>query len=231
MRITNSYASKRKPSYDGWSPQALNKALVHELFNKLLTILPRIYPQFTLSVAEMAERTRPVRLSDCGRFLRAWGRSFQFTTKESVLVKKIVAAYEGGIRQVTWSGIDLATHPATAEGIIQHKESCYWLQEPPDEINKPVQVTFTADSNPYAGIEKEVLALAWLQQCPEWSDEQIALKIGIARTSIYRFEKYQAARALLQQGRRDYLENQLTERHSGKGGLRMMTAAARERGQ
>lgn len=208
-----------KPSLDGWSPNALKKALTHQLLKKLATVVPEVYPDFLPGIATMVNRTRPVRLSKCGRYLRAWGRNYEFTAGEALLVKRIVKAYRDGVRKTTWPGSTLPTHPAVAEGIIQHSSDCYWLQEPPEEIAKPVQVLFTADSDPYAGIEKEALALAYLTMYPEWTNEQIADKIDISRTSIYRFEKFKAARAVLKEGRHGFKEWQQIEqggKHSTK---------------
>ncbi len=229
MTTANSFPAEKpaKPSLDGWSPAAVDKAVIHELVTQAIRRAASYYPEHLPGLIALCERTRPVRLSESGRFLRAWGRDFFFSAEESILVKKIVAAFNDGLRVTTGPKDALKGHPAMAEGIIQHADGCYRLQEPLEEINRPVFVTFTADSDPYAGIEKEALALAWLQMHPEWSDEQIAAKIGISRTSIYRFERYKAARALLREGRRDYMENQLTERGGGQAGLRMRAAAAR----
>lgn len=203
---------QRKPRLNGWSPNALKKALMHELLSKAATLAPEVYPDFLPGLAAMTNRTRPVRLSKCGRHLRAWGRDYEFTEEEALIVKRVVKGYRDGVRKVTWPGSVLAAHQACKDGIIQFSDCCYWLQEPEDELNKPVQVLFTGDSDPYAGIEKEVLALAWLTQYPEWTDEQIALKCDIARTSIYRFERFKAARAVQKEGRQAYKEWQQTER-------------------
>lgn len=50
-------------------------------------------------------------------------------------------------------------------------------------------------------LSKEQLALAALVAHPEWSDKDIADHVGCARTSLYRWEKYVAAREALERGR------------------------------
>lgn len=71
-------------------------------------------------------------------------------------------------------------------------------------------VIYAEVANADAGIDKEALALAVLQMNPHWSDQQIADHIGIHRTSLYRFEKFKAARSMLKEGRRDFREWQQT---------------------
>ncbi|HEV2293548.1 MAG TPA: helix-turn-helix domain-containing protein [Tepidisphaeraceae bacterium] len=50
-------------------------------------------------------------------------------------------------------------------------------------------------------ISKEAKAIALLLQHPDWSDQQIAEAAGCSRTSLYRWSKFVAARALLKKGR------------------------------
>jgi hypothetical protein len=59
----------------------------------------------------------------------------------------------------------------------------------PGEFEPSTPVSFT----------KEDLALALLSQHPDWSDTKIAETLGCARTSLYRWNKYTAAREIQSQ--------------------------------
>jgi hypothetical protein len=52
-------------------------------------------------------------------------------------------------------------------------------------------------------VKKESLALAILMNHPEWTDIQIAKEVGVSRTTLYRWPKYQKSRAALRAGRQD----------------------------
>jgi hypothetical protein len=192
-----------------FSPVVLQKVLAFQLATKLTQIVAQLYPHLIKDCQRIVDRLQPVRVSQHGRKLRAWGRDYSFTADQAPFVRQLFRQYERGLAIELPEG-SLADHPAVADGVIKVDRGACWLQEPEDEAEKPVLVLFTADSDPYAGVEKEALALAWLQMHPEWSDEQIAARVGISRTSIYRFEKYKAARSVLKEGRRDFREWQNT---------------------
>lgn len=52
-------------------------------------------------------------------------------------------------------------------------------------------------------IGPEERALALLVKHPDWSQAQMAQAVGVGRTSLYRFRRYQAAREALQTGKAD----------------------------
>lgn len=54
-----------------------------------------------------------------------------------------------------------------------------------------------------ADIGSEERALALLLKHPEWSQQAMAEAVGVNRTTLYRFERYQAARGALQGGKAD----------------------------
>jgi hypothetical protein len=67
--------------------------------------------------------------------------------------------------------------------------------------SEPATAPPSPDVLPKVG--KQARALALLYEHPEWSDGDIAERVPCNRTSLYRMEKYQAARTLLKQGRMD----------------------------
>lgn len=188
-----------------FSPVVLQKVLAFQLATKLTQLVATIYPSLLKHCQAICDRLQPVRVSEHGRKLRAWGRDYHFTADLAPFVRQIVHQYEQGL-SIELPANSLQDHPAVADGVLRCNDGCCWLQEPDDEAEKPVLVLFTADADPYAGIEKEALALAWLQMYPEWTNEQIASKIGVARTSLNRFEKFMAARAVMREGRQAYKE-------------------------
>lgn len=192
-----------------FAPVVLQKVLAFQLATKLTQIVAQLYPHLLRDCQRIVDRLQPVRVSQHGRKLRAWGRNYSFTADQAPFIRQLVRQHERGLAIELPEG-SFADHPAVADGVIRIDGGACWLQEPDDEADKPVLVMFTADADPYAGIEKEALALAWLTMHPEWTNDQIADKCGIARTSIYRFEKFKAARAVLKEGRRDFRDWQNT---------------------
>lgn len=191
------------------SPAALQKILAFELATKLTQLIAPLYPYLLKDCTKIMMRLLPVRISRHGRRLRAWGRSYSFSATLAPFVRLLVKEYERGVA-IELPEESIAGHQAVIDGVLRIDHGSCWLQEPDDEAVKPILVQFTSDSDPYAGIEKEALALAWLTMHPEWTDEQIAVKIGISRTSLYRFERFKDARALLKEGRADFKEWQKT---------------------
>jgi len=192
-----------------FSPIVLQKVLALQLALKLTELMAKLYPCLLRHCQAITDRLQPVRVSHHGRKLRAWGRDYHFTADLAPFVRQLVRQYERGLSVELPDG-SLNDHQAVADGVLRCDNGCCWLQEPEDEADKPVLVTFTADSDPYQGLEKEALALAWLQMHPEWTNEQIAEKVGIVRTSLNRYEKFMAARAILKEGRQSYREWQQT---------------------
>lgn len=191
------------------SPTALQKILALQLATKLTELTARLYPHLLKHCQAIVDRLQPVRVSQHGRKLRAWGRDYTFTADLAPFVRQMVRQFDLGLSVELPDG-SLEDHPAVADGVIRCDGGICWLQEPDEEAEKPVLVMFTADSDPYAGLEKEALALAWLTMHPEWEDQQIAAKIGISRTSLYRFKRFVAARAAMKEGREAYREWQQT---------------------
>lgn len=193
-----------------FSPVVLQKVLAFQLATKLTQLIAQLYPHLLRDCQHIVDRLQPVRVSQHGRKLRAWGRDYAFTADQAPFVRLLVKQYERGLTVELPEG-SLKDHPAVADGVLRLDNGSCWLQEPDDEAEKPTLVLFTADADPYAAVEKEALALAWLTMHPEWSNDQIADKVGVARTSVYRWEKFLAARSLLKEGRQEYREWQQTE--------------------
>jgi len=188
---------------------ALQKVLAFQLAMKLTQLVAMFYPHLLKQCQAIVDRLQPVRVTQHGRKLRAWGRDYTFTADYAPFIRSLVKQYERGLA-IELPADSLTDHPAIADGVLRIDNGMCWLQEPDEEVDKPVLVIFTTEADPYAGIEKEALALAWLTMHPEWSDEDIARKAGIARTSLYRFEKFKAARSVLREGRREFREWQNT---------------------
>ena len=193
-----------------FSPLVLQKVLAFQLATKLAELIAKLYPHLLRDCQHIVDRLQPVRVSQHGRKLRAWGRDYLFSSELAPFVRALVKQYERGVGVVELPDVCVESHQAVQDGVLRVEGGACWLQEPDEEQDKPVLVLFTADSDPYAGVEKEALALAWLTMHPEWTDEQIAAKIGVNRTSLYRFERYKAARSMLKEGRRDFREWQQT---------------------
>lgn len=191
------------------SPVVLQKVLALQLALKLAELLARMYPRLLRHCQVIIDRLQPVRVSQHGRKLRAWGRDYHFSATQAPFVRKLVRQYEHGL-SVELPEDTFADHPAIEDGVLRTDSGVYWLQEPEEEAEKPVLVLFTSDSDPYAGLEKEALALAWLTMHPEWTDAQIAARCGINRTTLYDYARYKAARAMLKQGRQQFREWQQT---------------------
>lgn len=175
-------------------------SLVEKLINQVSTEDPLVVGDVAVSEAEVD----------------TYAASFANISEETRAILKDNPHLVKRLQKFSREDQEMIVDPAVSDGVIRMDRGSCWLQEPDHEAEKPVLVLFTADCDPYAGIEKEALALAWLQMHPEWSDEQIAAKIGISRTSIYRFEKYKAARSLLKEGRQEYSEWRQSEGHRYK---------------
>ena len=61
----------------------------------------------------------------------------------------------------------------------------------------PPQPAHRPENTSLRGIDGETLALAVLMKNPTWSDSQIARAVGVHRGSLYRWDKYLAAKAAL----------------------------------
>lgn len=192
-----------------FSPIVLQKVLALQLALKLAELMARLYPSLLKHTQAIIDRLQPVRVSQHGRKLRAWGRDYLFTAELAPFVRKLVREYERGL-SIELPSECIKDHPAVADGVIRHDAGCCWLHEPDDECEKPVLVIYVDAAGADAGIDKEALALAVLQMNPHWSDQQIAEHIGINRTSLYRYERFKAARAVLKEGRQAFREWQQT---------------------
>lgn len=192
-----------------FSPIVLQKVLAFQLATKLTQLIAQLYPHLLRDCQHIVDRLQPVRVSLHGRKLRAWGRDYLFTAEQAPFVRQLVRQYERGlVIELPKSSLD--DHPAVADGVLRLDSGSCWLQEPDEEADKPVLVQFASDADPYAGLEKEALALAWLTMHPEWTDGEIADRCGIARTSLYRFKRFMAARSVQKEGREAYKEWQQT---------------------
>jgi hypothetical protein len=196
------------------SSETLQKYLALQLATKLAEIVARFYPHLLKHCQAIIDRLQPVRCSHHGRKLRAWGRDYKFTADQAPFIRQLVRQHELGL-SLELPGDAIANHPAIEDKILRSDGGVYWLQEPDDEAEKPVMVTFASD--PYQGLEKEALALAWLTMHPEWTDEQIASKCGISRTTVYKSEKFKAARRALRSARQEFKDWQQFPKSKPRG--------------
>ena len=194
----------RKP----WSPASLDKARGYQLATELAKLCACYYPFLMPEMNKVLERLRPLRLSPCGRQLRAWGRDYQFAEHEVDVIRHLVDQFHYGTRVAPLPAGTLAGHPIVLDGIVGTDEhGMYWLEEPADEKAKPPLVIFPASGpqRPRQGrISKEAMALAVLADHPDWSDEQIAELAGCSRSSLYRFPRFAMARQALYRGKEKY---------------------------
>lgn len=191
------------------SPTVLHKVLALQLTLKLTELIARYYPHLLKHCQAIADRLQPVRVSQHGRKLRAWGRDYIFSADQAPFIRQLVKQYERGLSIELPDG-SIKDHPAVTDGVIRCDTGCCWLCEPEEEAEKPVLVIYAEVAAADVGIDKEAIALAVLQMNPHWSDQQIADHIGIHRTSLYRYERFKAARSVLKEGRQAFREWQQT---------------------
>ena len=187
-----------------WSQAALEKARAYEIAMELTKLCSCYYPYLLPEMQRVMQRLHPLRLSPCGRKLRAWGRDYQFSIREVSAIRHLVEQYLHGTRVVPLPVDAFAGHPILEEGLLRtDQQGMYWLEEPDDEKCKPRLVIFPDAPGRRTEnlISKEAMALAALADHPDWSDEQIAEFAGCSRSSLYRMPRYRNARAMLQQSR------------------------------
>jgi hypothetical protein len=193
-----------------WSPASLDKARGYQLATELAKLCACYYPFLMPEMNKVLERLQPLRLSPCGRQLRAWGRDYHFTEEEVDAIRQLVQQFQFGTKVVPLSPYTLADHPILLEHLVcTDGHGLFWLEEPADEKAKPPLVIFPAGrpdrpSKKQGRISKEAMALAALADHPDWSDEQIAELAGCGRASLYRFPRYVMARQALYRGREKY---------------------------
>lgn len=188
----------------GWSQEAIDKARMYELSTLLSSLAATRCPDLLKFVAPCVKRLCPVRLSQGGRQLRAWGRSYYFTADDAELVKVLVKAYRNGTRKVALGDGVLVDHEAIKDGVIQRTGGTYWLEEPSDEKAKPKKLIIYVDAEPEDVLTGEGKAVAILMEHPEWSDKRIAAEVPCARQTLYTWSKFQAARQAMKSGRERY---------------------------
>lgn len=189
-----------------WTGPVRDKACAYQLATELAKLCSAYYPFLLSDLHRVLERLQPVRLSPCGRKLRAWGRDYLFTDEEAVYVHHLVDQYRAGTKVVPLPEDTLADHRIRIEGILSSDgHGMFWLEEPADEKAKPPLVVFPtnlpAPKSLRKQLSKEALALAALADHPDWSDEQIAALAGCNRSSLYRMHRFQRAREALYGGR------------------------------
>jgi hypothetical protein len=194
-----------------WSPASLDKARGYQLATELAKLCACYYPFLMPEMNKVLERLQPLRLSPCGRQLRAWGRDYHFAETEVDAIRHLVEQFHFGTRVVPLPPATLAGHPILLEGILcTDGHGMFRLEEPADEKAKPPLVIFPAGRldrprQRKPRISKEAMALAALADHPDWSDEQIAELAGCSRSSLYRMPRYAMARQALYRGREKYL--------------------------
>ena len=189
-----------------WNPVALEKARAFELAKKLSELLARYYPFLLPKMKKIIDRLQAVRLRTGGRQLRAWGRDFWIKPEETSSIKLLVDALYWGPKIVELPIESFRDNQALIQGIIATDgRGGFWMEEPPEEKNKPILVTFPNIRKRSA--TKRELALLCLMDHPEWSDAQIAEHVGCNRGTLYRFKKYVAAREALESGKDKYQGN------------------------
>lgn len=190
-----------------WSGATLDKARAYQLATELARLCSAYYPFLLPSVQQILERLQPLRLSQCGRQLRAWGRDYSFEPHEVFAVKHLVEQYRFGTKVVPLPADSFAHHSMLLDGILHTDgEGMFWLEEPEDEKSKPALVIFPTckKSRRSERISKESMALAALADHPDWPDDQIAELAGCSRSSLYRMPRYIMARRALQHGRQRF---------------------------
>lgn len=190
-----------------WSGAMLDKARAYQLATELAKLCACHYPFLQNDIQRILERLQPLRLSPCGRHLRAWGRDYLFTDEESHHIRHLVEQYRQGSRMVPLELDAFANHAICRDGILRTDDKgMYWLEEPADEKNKPALVIFPTRQrvSKHQRLSKEAMALAALADHPDWSDEQIAELAGCSRSSLYRMPRFVMARQALYRAREDY---------------------------
>jgi AraC-like DNA-binding protein len=190
-----------------WSPASLDKARGFQLATELAKLCACYYPFLLPEMNKVLERLQPLRLSPCGRQLRAWGRDYHFEEYDVDLIRHLVNQYHFGTRVVPLPLNTLVDHAIRHDGIVcTDGHGMFWIEEPAEEKAKPPLVIFPASmpDRPRSRISKEAMALAALADHPDWSDEQIAELAGCSRSSLYRMPRYTMARQALYRGREKY---------------------------
>lgn len=190
-----------------WSGHSLDKARAYQLATELAKLCSAYYPFLLPPMQQVLERLQPLRLSPCGRQLRAWGRDYLFSEAEAYSIHHLVEQYRSGTKVVPLPDDAFADHPIRLEGILSTDDhGMFWLEEPADEKAKPPLVIFPGEKieSRRQLLSKEAMALAALADHPEWSDEQIAALAGCNRSSLYRMTRYREAREALYRGRLKY---------------------------
>jgi hypothetical protein len=192
-----------------WNLAALDKARAYEIATELTKLCSCYYPYLLPELQRVLERLQPIRLSPCGRKLRAWGRDYFFEPGEVNSVRHLVEQYLFGTRVVPLPLDAFADHPMLLDGILcTDDRGMFWLEEPEDEKNKPPLVIFPdpEKQRPEYQVSKEAMALAALADHPEWSDDQIAEFAGCNRSSLFRMPRYRYAREILVESRREHVQ-------------------------
>jgi hypothetical protein len=190
-----------------WSGATLDKARAYQLATELAKLCSHYYPFLLHDLHRILQRLQPLRLSLCGRQLRAWGRDYTFRAEEAACISHLVEQYHLGSKIVPLDIDAFSDHPVRLDGILcTDGAGMFWLEEPDDEKNKPALVIFPARKSERPGerISKEAMALAALADHPDWSDERIAEMAGCSRSSLYRMPRYMMARQMLHGTRRRY---------------------------
>lgn len=190
-----------------WSGATLDKARAYQLATELAKLCSHYYPFLLHDLHRILQRLQPLRLSLCGRQLRAWGRDYTFRAEETACISHLVEQYHLGSKIVPLDIDAFADHPIRLDGILRTDGAgMFWLEEPDDEKNKPALVIFPIRKaeRPRERISKEAMALAALADHPDWPDERIAELAGCSRSSLYRMPRYMMARQMLHGTRRRY---------------------------
>ena len=89
----------------------------------------------------------------------------------------------------------------------------------PESVSKPPQAG-VADADPETAPSKEAKALGVLTEHPEWTNKKIAETVGVARTTLYKWPKYVAARKVLTEAGRDHRKRRSDSKGRDKRGDR-----------
>jgi hypothetical protein len=154
-------------------------------------------PQRTRIAAENAA------LDEYGQLLRHFIRPFppgaitqDVESEAHALVQRIYA----NLTLAAWQGMPYSQRLPYLRNALEQTGKIRPAPEAPPTPDKPPAAPIPPESE-LATIGKEARALALLTEHPEWTDAKIAQNVPCNRTSLYRFEKYRAARELLEQGR------------------------------
>src|SRR5882672_7154980 len=94
-----------------WTCESLDKARAYQLAAELARLCSHYYPFLLGDLQRILQRLKPLRLSLCGRQLRAWGRNYSFSAEEAYAIGHLVEQFDFGSKIVPLELEAFADHP------------------------------------------------------------------------------------------------------------------------